>query len=109
MAFVDNRGLVGRPSLRRALAGLDSEQEQRFGALTADIDPRRFRSLYKQRAEDFLNNERETLARTSRVAQAEQEARNMNARRIQDFGRSPNEILGISDEDEMRRTLRRSY
>ena len=39
MAFVDNRGLVGRPSLRRALAGLDSEQEQRFGALTADIDP----------------------------------------------------------------------
>ncbi len=107
MAFVDSRGLVGRPSLRRALAGLDGEQEQRFGALTADVDPRRFRSLYKQRAEQFLTSERENLARTSRITNAAQEEAAMNARRIQDYGRSPNEILGI--EEQQQRGLRRGY
>lgn len=62
MAFVDSRGLIGRPGLRRALSGLDRQQEQEFGALTADIDPVRFRSLYKQRAEQFLNEERAMAA-----------------------------------------------
>lgn len=61
MAY-DPRGLVGRPSLRRALGALDSQQQNQFAALTADIDPTRFRSLYKQRAAEFLDQQRELAA-----------------------------------------------
>lgn len=61
MAY-DPRALVGRPSLRRALGGLSGSQQQDFEAFTADVDPTRFRSQYRDRARQFLDEEREMAA-----------------------------------------------
>ncbi len=82
MAF-DQRALIGRPGLRRALGGLDSEGEAAFRASVADIDPRRFRSLYRQRAEQFLDNERQFTR--LRDAGALQERENKRRRLQRDY------------------------
>ncbi len=62
MAGFDSRGLMGRPGLRRALGTLNGDDQDAFAASTADIDPKRFSSLYKQRASQFLDEQRQLNA-----------------------------------------------
>lgn len=50
-------GLVGRPSLRREFKGMGSERLGEVENALSDIDPKRFRSLYRQRAQQILEND----------------------------------------------------
>lgn len=93
MAFFDQRAFIGRPSLRRSLMTLDEDQQQAFAGRVAGLDPKRFKSLYRRRAADFLSDERDNQQALSRVYQAREDERKRNLYRVQNFGRSPNEIL----------------
>lgn len=87
-------GLVGRPGLRRQLDSLGRDREETFRGLTGDIDPQRFKTLYRRRAKDFLSQERSSAAAMRPMYEAQEEERRRTLHRIQNFGRSPNEILG---------------
>lgn len=50
-------GLVGRPGLRRQLGGLGSERLGEIESTLSDIDPKRFRSLYRQRVAEIVQND----------------------------------------------------
>lgn len=88
MAFLDSRALRGRRSLRRNLQGLDGEQRLAFQASVADVDPRRFRGLYRDRAQQFLDQEREFSALEGQEALARREEARREAERRRNFGMS---------------------
>lgn len=77
---IDPRGLIGRPGLRRSLGALDSESKDAFAASVGDIDPRRFKGLYRRRANQFLNDERQL---NQRRAAGALEARNDLRRQLE--------------------------
>lgn len=60
MAWEDEvlrRALVGRPSLRRRLASIDSGRRDEFVELNQDIDPVRNKDLYRRRLSEFADTE----------------------------------------------------
>lgn len=85
MAY-DPRALVGRPSLRRALGGLSSDQQDDFAAATADIDPVRFRSQYRDRARQFLDEERDLAAQRAPGLLEQRRKRMLDAQNARNFG-----------------------
>lgn len=107
MAF-DPRGLVGRPSLRRALSALSSEQQDQFAAATADIDPTRFRSLYKQRAGEFVDQQRELAAQRAPGVREQMRQQMQDAQRDRNFRGGDTGAVDYAGEDfikEKRRLL----
>lgn len=56
------RGLVGSPRLRRGVAALGSGRAAEVANQLSDIDPKRFRSLYKDRTRQILENESKAKA-----------------------------------------------
>jgi len=72
MAVDFRSAFVGRPSLRRALQALDDSGQAAFAASVAEVDPLRFKSLYRDRARQFLDRRR-ALNRTLFRDQLEQQ------------------------------------
>lgn len=71
------RVLRGQPSLRRQLRGLD---DKRVGAAVqslSDLDPKRWKSLYRDRLRQFVGHEQEVapMLRKEQLEAAQQEAR----------------------------------
>ena len=106
MAF-DPRGLVGRPSLRRALGAMSSEQQDQFSAVTADIDPTRFRSLYKQRANDFLNQQRELAAQRAPGVREQMRQQMQDAQTDRNFRAGDTGAVDYAAEDKVKQVRRR--
>lgn len=106
MAY-DPRGLVGRPSLRRALGALDNDQQDQFAAVTADIDPSRFRSLYKQRAGEFLDQQRELAAQRAPGVREQLRQQMQDAQRDRNFRGGDTGAVDYAAEDEVNRARRR--
>ena len=106
MAF-DPRGLIGRPSLRRALGALSSEQQDQFAAVTADIDPRRFSSLYKQRAGEFLDQQRELAAQRAPGVREQMRRQMQEAQRDRNFRAGDTGAVDYDAEDEINNARRR--
>lgn len=106
MAY-DPRGLVGRPSLRRALGALDNEQQDQFAAVTADIDPTRFRSLYKQRAGEFLDQQRELAAQRAPGVREQLRQQMQDAQRDRNFRGGDTGAVDYAAEDGINRERRR--
>lgn len=85
MAY-DSRALIGRPSLRRALGGLSGDQQDAFAAATSDIDPVRFKSQYRDRARQFLDEERELAAQRAPGLLEQRRKRLLDAQNARNFG-----------------------
>jgi hypothetical protein len=94
MAFFDQRAFIGRPSLRRSLETLEDDRRDAFMGQVGDLDPKRYKSLYRRRATNFLADERAGRAAMSSLYRDREEQRKRDLHRIQNFGRSPDEILG---------------
>ena len=56
------RGLVGSPGLRRQIGALGASRGDAIQSQLSDIDPKRFRSLYKDRVRQILENESKARA-----------------------------------------------
>lgn len=104
MAFVDPRGLIGRRSLRRTLDELDMEQRGAFQASTSDIDPTRFKSLYRQRARQFLNQEREAAGFRNAESLALRDAERRAMLQSRNFGLGVSGAGGTPGFSSLRRT-----
>lgn len=85
--------LRGRPGLRRQLRGFDSGRLAEIESSLSDVDPRRFRSLYKQRVKDIIE-----LENNAQPVQARME--------LEEQIKSPN--LTGSQRDILRDNLRRN-
>lgn len=104
---IDQRALVGRPSLRRALGGLSGDQQDRFSAFTADIDPVRFRSQYRDRAREFLDNERELAAQRAPGLRRQMEQERYRAQTDRNFGGGDVGAIDYDAEDQIAGARRR--
>ncbi len=106
MAY-DPRGLVGRPSLRRGLSALNQYQQNQFSAATADIDPVRFRSLYKQRAGEFLDQQRELAAQRAPAVREQMRQQMQDAQRDRNFRGGDTGAVDYDAEDYLNEERRR--
>lgn len=98
MAF-DPRALVGRPSLRRALSGLDSNAQDELAAFTSDIDPVRFRSQYRDRVRQFLDENRELAAQRAPGLLEQRRQRMQDAYRARNFGAADTGAVDFEADD----------
>ena len=58
MADDFRRVLSGAPGLRRALKGTPDARLDQYQSALSDIDPKRFRGLYRQRLKELTENDR---------------------------------------------------
>lgn len=83
MALRDSPAFIGRPSLRRRLSTLDTEGQAAVQAGLSDLDPKRFKRLYRNRATALMGDERRFAQ--LRDAGALQQRRDMQRQMERDF------------------------
>lgn len=86
---------------------MSSSQQDQFAAVTADIDPRRFRSLYKQRAGEFIDQQRDLAAQRAPGIRRQMEKERLAAQNSRNFAGADTGAVDFDAQDQIRDARRR--